>query len=387
MNIELIRIVDYYLGIILVQFLRVSRLIKPKKRIDKPLKPKKILLMKFFGFGNLIFSSPIFYNIRKHLPDAEVHVLTLNKNKGVLECYKGYVAKPVYFDMGGLSLPLKTFKLLKTLREEKYDLLIDLDHFSRYAAIIAFLANAKATIGYKSKGAKKHYLYDFVVTYTGDEHIVEEFLRLLQPLDIKPEGKIELLRLNTGEEEKNRMEGWLEANHLKNKKIVGIHTGVSYNQIHRTWPYFEKLVERLLKETKVSIVFTASPQEYRKCEDIITKINHDPNDKKERIKIAEGVKLNELAYLMTKFDLFISNDTGPLHMAAAQGLNVISFYGPYSPKVYGPYTEKRQVFYKPPVCSPCMTSFNNKKAGCQNPVCIQSISVDEVFEAAKKVLD
>lgn len=386
MNVELIRIIDYYIGIILVQFLRVSRLIKSKKLTRGHLKPKKILLIKFFGFGNLIFSSPTLYSIRKQFPDADVHVLTLNKNEGILECYKEYVTKPVYFDMGGLKLPITTLKLLKTLRKEKYDVLIDLDHFSRYAAIIAFLANSKVTIGYKSKGAKKHYLYDFIVTYKGDKHIAEEFLNLLQPLDIKPEGKIKLLPLKTGEAEKNRVENWIEINHLKNKKIVGIHTEVNYNHLQRNWPYFEKLIERLLKETDVSTVLTAGPQDYRKCEDIIKNVNHDYEVKKERIKIAKGIKLNELGYLIKKFDLFISNDTGPLHMAAAQDLNVISFYGPYTPRLYGPYTKKRQIFYKPPFCSPCMTNFNDKKAGCNNPICIKSISIDEVFEAVKKFL-
>ena len=83
MNIKLIRIIDYYVGIILIQLLRIFKFLKPKKAYPH-FKPDKILILKFFGFGNIILPSPVFKIMKKSFPKAEIHYLTLSNNKGSL---------------------------------------------------------------------------------------------------------------------------------------------------------------------------------------------------------------------------------------------------------------------------------------------------------------
>ena len=373
MDIDKIRIIDYYIGIPIIQFLRLFKI--KKKELKN--KPKKILLIKFFGIGNLVMSSPVFHHIKNKYPNAEIHYLTLKNNEDVLKCYKKYVDKIKYIDIKD-NIILATLKLINDLRKENYDVIIDLDQFSRYSAIISFLINKNFSIGFKTRGAYRHYLYDHIIEYMGNKHIVEEFLDLLEPLGIKPNKNIKLIPLETDNTSKKKVDGFLTKHGFIDKKIIGIHTGTSENAPQRKWPYFKELIEKILLETDCYIVLTAGPKEYSECDNLINSLNVDEKYK-ERIIVSKGISLKELPELIKRFVLYISNDTGPLHIAAAQGVFVIGLYGPNTPKLYGPYTKNCYVFYKNLPCSPCITNFNNKKTTCKNPICMKKISVDEVF--------
>jgi len=373
MDIDKIRIIDYYIGIPIIQFLRLFKI--KKKELKN--KPKKILLIKFFGIGNLVMSSPVFYHIKNKYPNAEIHYLTLKNNEDVLKCYKKYVDKIKYIDIKD-NIILATLKLINDLRKENYDVIIDLDQFSRYSAIISFLINKNFSIGFKTRGAYRHYLYDHIIEYMGNKHIVEEFLDLLEPLGIKPNKNIKLIPLETDNTSKKKVDEFLTKHGFIDKKIIGIHTGTSENAPQRKWPYFKELIEKILLETDCYIVLTAGPKEYSECDNLINSLNVDEKYK-ERIIVSKGISLKELPELIKRFVLYISNDTGPLHIAAAQGVFVIGLYGPNTPKLYGPYTKNCYVFYKNLPCSPCITNFNNKKTTCKNPICMKKISVDEVF--------
>ena len=373
MDIDKIRIIDYYIGIPIIQFLRLFKI--KKKELKN--KPKKILLIKFFGIGNLVMSSPVFYHIKNKYTNAEIHYLTLKNNEDVLKCYKKYVDKIKYIDIKD-NIILATLKLINDLRKENYDVIIDLDQFSRYSAIISFLINKNFSIGFKTRGAYRHYLYDHIIEYMGNKHIVEEFLDLLEPLGIKPNKNIKLIPLETDNTSKKKVDEFLTKHGFIDKKIIGIHTGTSENAPQRKWPYFKELIEKILLETDCYIVLTAGPKEYSECDNLINSLNVDEKYK-ERIIVSKGISLKELPELIKRFVLYISNDTGPLHIAAAQGVFVIGLYGPNTPKLYGPYTKNCYVFYKNLPCSPCITNFNNKKTTCKNPICMKKISVDEVF--------
>ena len=93
--------------------------------------------------------------------------------------------------------------------------------------------------------------------------------------------------------------------------------------------------------------------------------------------------LDELIALVAAADVVVSNDTGPVHLAAATGTAVVALYGPNTPVVYGPLSANSRAFYNPPPCSPCITNFNYKSSRCLNPVCIRSIPVDEVTAAVR----
>jgi len=83
--------------------------------------------------------------------------------------------------------------------------------------------------------------------------------------------------------------------------------------------------------------------------------------------------------------LFVTNDSGPLHIAAALGLPTLSLFGPETPVLYGPKGGNPLIFYKGLYCSPCLSVFNAKTAPCSGQnICMQSISAGKVLEAMRQ---
>ena len=83
----------------------------------------------------------------------------------------------------------------------------------------------------------------------------------------------------------------------------------------------------------------------------------------------------------------MSNDTAPVHLASALGRPVLGLYGPNTPVLYGPLSRGSVAFHHRTPCSPCLTNFNYKTSYCRMPVCIRSVTVEEVAAAADRVLD
>jgi len=100
--------------------------------------------------------------------------------------------------------------------------------------------------------------------------------------------------------------------------------------------------------------------------------------------------VEELLPFLRGCDLFITNDSGPLHMAALVGTPTVSFFGPETPEFYGPLgdSETTAVFYKHLYCSPCLSAYNVKTPVCGGDNrCLQAITVDEVLDSALAMLD
>ena len=100
------------------------------------------------------------------------------------------------------------------------------------------------------------------------------------------------------------------------------------------------------------------------------------------INLAGKFDLSQLIAVINKSDLLIANSTGPIHIAAALGKNVIGFYpkiAACSPNRWGPYTNKKNIFMPEITCSNCT------KKQCEKLNCMNSININEVFEAAKKI--
>ena len=104
------------------------------------------------------------------------------------------------------------------------------------------------------------------------------------------------------------------------------------------------------------------------------------NDDQKVVNLAGKTNITQLLALMEQVDLVITNDSGPLHLAVMMGTPTISFFGPESPLQYGPQEGNHTVLYKGYYCSPCLHVYNEKDSRCKDNICLQDISVDEVFE-------
>ncbi len=147
----------------------------------------------------------------------------------------------------------------------------------------------------------------------------------------------------------------------------------------RKWPTdrFKALAERILAGyPDALIVLTGAPSERavaeRLCRDLgSTRV----------VSVAGETSLPELLTLYSLADVLVTNDSGPGHFASLTPVHAIVLFGPETPRLFGPLSSSSTVIWKELACSPCVSVFNHRLSPCQNNVCMQSITVDEVFDA------
>jgi heptosyltransferase-2 len=163
---------------------------------------------------------------------------------------------------------------------------------------------------------------------------------------------------------------------LGDKKIVVLHAGCGENFKGKRWgkENFAILADRLADTYDIDIVYTGVKNENELIADIASKMRH------KALNLCDKFTLKELTEFLKYCLLFISNDTGPLHIAISVGINTVGLYGPMNPLQYGSLNNNSLSFYKPMRCSPCLTDLNNKTSFCKKSICLDKISPEEVFE-------
>ena len=133
--------------------------------LDKE-KINKILLIKFGGMGDVLLTTPVLPNIREYFPDAEIHFLTLRQTRDIL-MYNYYISRVITYD----KKEDKSFFLIKHVRKQKFDLVIDLFCNPR-TAFFSFCSGAKYRFGFDFRG--RGYAYNIEMKGQGGKvHNVE----------------------------------------------------------------------------------------------------------------------------------------------------------------------------------------------------------------------
>jgi ADP-heptose:LPS heptosyltransferase len=104
------------------------------------------------------------------------------------------------------------------------------------------------------------------------------------------------------------------------------------------------------------------------------------------IAVAGETSLRELLVLYSLSSLLVTNDSGPGHFASMTEIPTLVLFGPETPALFGPLGERVEVIWKGLACSPCVNPFNHRFSPCNNNLCMQHISVDEVFAKARTML-
>jgi heptosyltransferase-2 len=164
--------------------------------------------------------------------------------------------------------------------------------------------------------------------------------------------------------------------------LIGIHPGTGQSSVSRRWPpdRFARLADWLVEEHNAKVIFTGAPSEIPLVNEIRRTMKTDP------IVSTGRTNLKQLAEIAKRCRIFISGDTGPLHIAAAMKTRVLGLFGPNTPSKWGPYGKGHRVIYKGLPCSPCVKQYLGQVPDCLNPVCITDISVEDVQEVVSEML-
>ncbi len=350
---------------------------------------KKILVVNPYGIGDVLFTTPLLADLRDNFPKSYIAVLLGSRTKEILENNPD-IDEIFVFDKGKFDkLPrIKAlnmlFKLLKKIRERRFNLLIDLSNSSQYGFIEKFFLNIPRRIGFNYRNRGRFLTERIELKGYKDKHIVEYYLDLARLLKIEPKDK--KLKFPVKEKDKTWAEEFLKSNNIASADMLigimpagGLSWGQNAKYKHWNRKKFAELSDKLIERYKAKIIILASKEEEYICEYVLNCMKH------KALSVCGKTSICQFAALCSLCNFVICNDGGPLHVAVSQGTPTISIFGPVDDKVYGPYPEskKNYIVKKDLSCRPCYQNF--KFNPCSNRRCLNAISVDDVLEKVKSL--
>lgn len=330
----------------------------------------RILIIRTDRIGDVVLSTPAITATRKAYPDAYIAVMVSSQAKDIV---KGnpYINEVIVYDKKGVFHALR---FANWLREKKFDLALIL-HSTNRVNLIAFLAKIPKRVGY-ARG-KMDFLLTDKLEYKkrlAEKHEAEYSLDVLRSMGIDAETSPLVVPVNK-ENEKHIDELGLK----KDGKFVVIHPGASH--ISKIWPAekFAKAADILIERFGAQVILISGPQQVNIGDKVRSLMKNKP------IFLCGKTSIGDLAALFKRSSLFISNDSGPVHIACAIGTPVISIFSRnergLSPKRWGPLGTKTAVLHKDVGCLECLA--HNCKKGF---LCLNSITVEELIEKVGQFL-
>lgn len=367
--ITLLRIIDANIGALLCWILGFFSF----KNLQK--KPRKILIVRLWTLGESILTLPMIEILQKKFPGAQIEVLVLAKSAAA-------VFKPFNFIKKIIRIEVKTlFGIFCSLR--KYDLVVDTEPYFKLSALLTFWLG-KMRLGFDN-GIRAN-LYNYKRKYNDQIHAAENYVELLKAIGISEKISC-LVSFPRNENAAAKVKTFLKENALSQKKIIAIHAGTAGTATHRAWPRdrFAQVIDMLAhKFSEAVFLLNGAANERELNEDIRQNSLYTSRV----YNIAGKFSLPELFELSRHLALFISNDTGPMHVAAAQRVRTIGLFGPNLPQRFGPFPAKKNAsIYHGSSCSPCINVHKGSFENCPCAgMCMKRIEPREVFEIANRML-
>lgn len=393
MNIKTMKYIDETFGpvlcFILFWYNLVKKLFIPKYTMV-PEKVKNILLVKFFGMGSIVLAGPLFRALKARFPNAKILILTFLSNREI--CARiAEIDEIVTLDSSGFMKAVWTMLgAILYLRKKHCEISIDLEFFAKSSTIIQYMCWVRVRVGYFiiQQGILLRMLWrgnllTHNVYYNPHRHVSEVFLALGRKIgadtdDMSP------ATIKTNENDRRNLNGLLSNLGMQQGDILvvmNINTGSLC--FERRWPIdrFAKLAVKILSSSDVKIVLIGDAHDAPYVDGFLEMVRYDPRI----FNLTGRLDMGMLAVLLEKARLFITNDSGPLHIAVSVGTATVSLFGPEIPERYGPVGEKHAVIYANTYCSPCLNAYNQKAAPCRGTnECMHKITVEEVFDAVTK---
>jgi len=375
--------IDRRLGPVVSFLLRPLTLFRRRER-DRV---RRVLVIKFWGLGSLQLATPAIHALRRQHPEAHIDLLTLTGNRALAEglgVFDGVrsldLAAP-----GGLALVARLLRMLRELRGARYDRVHDLEFFTWFSALASLASGAPRTIGFAAPGARRGGLHTDTVPFNRYWHVARNFRALVggeNGAEVLPE---ELATFAVLPKHELELDAVLDGDH---RLLVVLNPNAGDLAPERRWPAerFADVAARLVREDDARIVVTGTRSERDKTSAVLRAAGPLPIGRLQ--DLGGALSIGALHALFRRADLVISNDSGPMHLAAAQGTPTLGLFGPETPVMYAPLGARTCVHYAPPLCSPCINVHDAKVLSCIHgqPECLMRIEVEQVLASARGLL-
>jgi heptosyltransferase II len=350
----------------------------------------RILVIALSGIGDALMYTPSLNKISEEIPSADIDILVMyNGVKDIFEKLP-QVSKVLHFDFLNSS-KLKALMFVLKLRY-KYDATINVYPANRKEYnFISWLIGAqqRAAVKYLRKDfANLGFLNNITILENDDIHNVEENILLTGKITKQISKEISPLLINLRQDDINYAAEFLKDRSIDtNELVIGFHPGCSplKNHSKRRWApkNFSELGKRLIESHNARILLFGGGEEEVLKDQILSEIN-SPN-----VLSVNTFVMTKTAALMKRCNLFITNDSSLMHVAAALQLNTIALIGPTNKNYIYPWKTNHKIVSLKLECSPCF-HYSPKPLTCTREdvkyKCIIELPVDMVYKAAKEFL-
>jgi heptosyltransferase I len=329
--------------------------------------PRNILVIDFGQLGDVVMSLPALRAIREHYSHARITVIVGRPGAEIIDM-SGYADATIEVDRVSLrdgSKPLsvlRIFRVVKDVRRRKFDFVIDLHSFSE-TNLLGFFSGAPQRLFSRRPGRSLDFLANFrpkpaVDKNDPDQHLIDRYLDVLAPLGIKDQPRVP--RLVTTAEDGRTIDALLrKAKAESGAPLVGLFPGAGHPG--RCWPIeqFAQLADFLIRNDGVRPIIFVGPEERH----LVTRMRAlFPS----ACVILEKLSIPQLAAAQARLAVLVSNDTGPVHIAAAVGTPIVVLIDLPRPHAYVPTgTSQRLIFSES----------------------VTSIEVEQVYAATRELLN
>lgn len=341
----------------------------------------RILITRMKFVGDIVLTTPVIRSIRLAYPDAYIVYMGDKNAVGLLE-HNPHLNDIIRFDFSRPSL-VEQPRVAWVLRRRKFDLAIDLFGNPR-SALLTYLSGAGTRVGLTRRGRGK--LYTHQVTDDGNPKTAVEFHnQMIRAVGIEPVDSQPSIYLTGDETREARIYlRWIDHDNSPldlSRPIVGIHPGASWPAKQWLPDRFAALADLLSAKHGAQILLTCGPKDDSAVLAVSTKMVAN-------VKILRNLPLRQLAAIIAQCRVFISNDAGPMHIAAAVGTPTIGLFGPGEENIWFPYSRSQghTALRKDVPCHPCHLDFCNR-SGDEYMECMKLLTVDEVIATARDIIN
>ncbi len=329
--------------------------------------PQRVLVIRPGGIGDAVLVVPMLQALRETWPSAELDLLLERRNAGVLHD-TGLADKIFLYDRIVRDLP--------EVMRRKYDVVIDTEQYHRLSAVVALMTRAPRRIGFRTNDRAR--LFTATVPYDQSLYEVYSFLELAGAATGRvPSWSPERPFFPVSQQALEFTDRVLAE--LPAATLVAIHPGASIPE--RRWPTerYARLA-RMLADHGIVVVILGGPGDVRTAAAMSRAIGPAPH-----ANLAGRCSLIQAAAVVSRMSVYVSADSGVLHLAYGVGTPTVHLFGPGVLSKWGPPGSKFRSVKNPVPCSPC-TSYGYTPPCCQGLVCMLGIAPETVYAAVVEQL-
>ena len=342
---------------------------------------RNILVINLMHIGDLMLVTPVLRTLRANYPSARLTLLADKKLRDLVE-FNPHIDECMLIDKKGRDDHLGSFfRFILGVRRKNFDLVINLHRNERASAIAAF-SGAKRIVGYSKPGFSLFFDEVLPNKKAVMHQIHSHFEVLMKACGVTriDDGGLEMEIPPGMDDEAARL--WRE-NFPEGQKVVAFNIGASWPTKRWLDEYFAECADRLI-ERGYGVAFYGGPMDEEMVRDCLAKMKHKDSD---AVRVFTGkLSLGVLAGMLRRSVLFLTTDSGPMHVGVAMNMPVVTMFGSSPVPGFYPYDAKDVLVKTPEPCHPCGIHICPKK-GDDYMACMKKIPVDVVMHYVDELLE